>query len=165
MVMSTTAENYLDLADPTQGGGHPINLWWHAAQPDRVHLILSDPRFTDASGHKPGLRLDFSSNPRSADYAPSNFNRAIRFLRAAGRPAPVHDAEEHPRHLRYRDGVIATVTKSGATGELTSPDAGPATSYGAVPDEAVVCAECGCYVADLDGHGNLDVHGNLAPKQ
>jgi hypothetical protein len=155
MVMSTTAENYLDLADPTQGGGHPINLWWYASQPDRVHLILSDARFTDAAGQKPGLRLVFSSNPRSADYAPSNFNRAIRLLRAAGRPAPVHDAEEHPRHLRYRDAVIATVTEGGAKGQLTPPNSDSATSNVAVPDEAVVCADCGCYVADLEGHGKL----------
>ena len=121
--MSTTAENHLNLADPNQDGGHPITLWWHPSQPDRVHLILSDPRFKDAVGQKPGLRLVLSCNPRSADYAPSNFNRAIRLLRAAGKPAPAQDVEEHPRHLRRREAVIAAVTEGVAKGQFTSANA------------------------------------------
>src|SRR4051812_28700374 len=97
-----TSHTYLDLSNTEIGGGTPINLWWSADQPDRVHLAFQDPLFAEMDGTRPGLRVVFSSNPRSADYNPGNFNRCARRLRALGRPAPASDAPEYPRHLKRR---------------------------------------------------------------
>jgi hypothetical protein len=146
----STPSTYLDLAEDTSGGGHPINLWWVASQPDRVHLVLSDPRLVDANGEKPGLRLVFSSNPKSADYSPANFNRCARLLRSLGMPAPVENVEEHPRHLRYRDRIIETVLSEDTM--LT-----PTSGQSAVTDlaEAALCPSCSAFVADLTLHNSV----------
>ena len=144
----STPNTYLDLADADNGGGHQINLWWSDTQPDRIHLVLTDPRLVDRKGEKPGLRLVLSSNPKSADYSPANFNRSARLLRSLGLPAPADDVEEHPRHLRYRDSVIETVLS-----EPVDNSPAPASTAGAaVPAEAEICQECWCYVADLTKH-------------
>ena len=135
-VMST-AMKYLDLASAETGGGHPINLWWHESQPDRIHLILADPRLVDAEGEKPGLRLVLSCNPKSADYSPANFNRCARVLRGLGMPAPDQDVPEHPRHLKFRDKVIA-----GAGGSVPL----------VASTEAAVCPECVVLTPDLQAH-------------
>jgi hypothetical protein len=58
--------------------GHPFNIFWHPGQPDRIHMATSDSTFTDETGGKPGIRVVFSSNPRSADYNPATFNRLKR---------------------------------------------------------------------------------------
>lgn len=142
--MSTTPKNtYLDLSDESKGGGQPITLWWTDKEPDRIHLILTDNRLVDIAGEKPGLRLVLSSNPKSADYSPANFNRCARLLRSMGMPAPAEDVEEHPRHLRYRDALIAKITDG------TKP---PKTATGVIPEEAVHCDTCFCWVSDLDAH-------------
>lgn len=146
--MSTTSNNtYLDLSDESSGGGHQITLWWAATQPDRIHLVLTDPRLVDSQGEKPGLRLVLSSNPRSADYSPANFNRCGRLLRSLGMPAPAADVEEQQRHLRYRDKVIKTVLGAEAA-TVTASKTPPA----GVPEEAHVCPTCSSYVHDLDVH-------------
>lgn len=139
---------YLDLADSATGGGHQITLWWAPSQSDRVHLVLTDPRLVDSAGEKPGLRLVFSSNPKSADYSPANFNRCGRLLRSLGMPAPTADVEEHPRHLRYRDKIIETVV--GAMPVAVPPPGSAVVS--AVPEEAEVCSQCFAFVSDLDLH-------------
>lgn len=68
-------------------------------------MATNDPLFTDEQGDRPGIRVVFSSNPRSADYNPATFNRLARALDAAGVAAP-SPVPVHPRHLRHRDGVI-----------------------------------------------------------
>lgn len=85
--------------------GHAFNIFWHPGQPDRIHMATNDPTFTDEQGAKPGIRVVFSSNPRSVDYNPATFNRLARALSAAGAAAPA-EVPVHPRHLRYRDAVI-----------------------------------------------------------
>lgn len=144
----STQNTYLDLADANHGGGHPINLWWSDAQPDRIHLVLTDPRLVDSQGDKPGLRLVLSSNPKSADYSPANYNRSARLLRSLGMPAPAEDVNEHPRHLRYRDSVIESVF-TGAEGTAKAPSD---NEVAVVPVGAVSCQVCWCYVADLTKH-------------
>jgi hypothetical protein len=85
--------------------GHPFKIFWHPGQPDRIHMATNDPAFVDEAGGKPGIRVVFSSNPRSVDYNPSTFNRLARALKAAGAEAPV-EVPVHRRHLRYRDAVM-----------------------------------------------------------
>jgi len=85
--------------------GHPFNIFWSPSQPDRIHMATNDPEFTDEVGGKPGIRVVFSSNPRSVDYNPATFNRLARALKAGGADAP-DEVPVHPRHLRYRDAVI-----------------------------------------------------------
>jgi hypothetical protein len=142
----STPSTYMDLSDEESGGGHQITLWWSPTQPERIHLILTDPRLVDSAGEKPGLRLVLSANPKSADYSPANFNRCSRLLRDAGMPAPDEDVVEHPRHLRYRDDVIEAVVGDGSA---LAPAALPA---GGTKVEAEVCPACWCYVADLEKH-------------
>ena len=89
-------------------GGHAFNIFWHPGQRDRIHLATNDPTFTDESGGRPGIRVAFSRNPRSADYNPATFNRLARAPRDAGADAPA-EVPIHRRHLRYRDAVIGQI--------------------------------------------------------
>lgn len=94
-----------NLTVPTHGdyvtvGG--INVWWQASDPDRIHYVTNDATFTDTNGEHPGIRVVFSSNPRSADYSPANFNRCARALRTEGKSAPAEDVPERSRRLRDR---------------------------------------------------------------
>lgn len=79
-----------------------VTIWWDSKQPTRIHYTTNDPRFADAAGEKPGIRIVFSSDPKSADFNPNNFNRCARALRAAGKPAPPRDVPEGSRRLRDR---------------------------------------------------------------
>ena len=65
-----------------------FSVWWHKDTPDRIRMATSDPAIRGEDGDKPGLQVVFSSNPRSADYHPANFNRLARWLAAQGEPAP-----------------------------------------------------------------------------
>lgn len=85
--------------------GHPFNIFWSPAQPDRIHMATDDPAFVDEQGARPGIRVVVSSNPRSVDYNPGTFNRLARALRQAGADGP-EDVPIHHRHLQYRDAVI-----------------------------------------------------------
>lgn len=78
-----------------------VTVWWRPDDPNRVHYTTNDPRFTDATDQRPGIRIVFSSDPMSADYSPNNFNRAARALRRAGKPAPA-EVPEPSRRLRDR---------------------------------------------------------------
>lgn len=144
----STQNTYLDLANAGTGGGHQINLWWSDTQPDRIHLVLTDPRLVDSNGEKPGLRLVLSSNPKSADYSPANFNRSARLLRSLGMPAPAEDVAEHPRHLRYRDSLIESVLEDNEGAAATASD----DTHAVVPTGTKVCQVCWCYVSDLGQH-------------
>lgn len=142
--MSTSNSNtYLDLLADNLGSGSlsSINVWWSATEPERVHFVVADSRLTDEHGEKPGLRLVFSANPKSADYNPANFNRCARMLRAAGKPAPDADVPEHKRHLRYRDALLGSLSAPAAPVEL-----------GTLPSDAEICPNCSAYVADLSSH-------------
>jgi hypothetical protein len=80
-----------------------VTLWWRDDDPGRIHYTTNSPMFTDPNGDRPGIRVVFSSDPLSADYSPTNFNRASRALRAAGKPAPPPtDVPEPSRRLRDR---------------------------------------------------------------
>lgn len=147
---------FLNLSDPSLGGGHPITIWWSESQPDRMTLSINDPRFTEVDGTKPGLRVVFSSNPNSADYSPGNYNRCARVLRGLGMPAPAEDVPEHPRHLRYREHVKAAVATGAPVGAPVEAQAGHAPAAGSMATaDAAVCDQCLCLVADLAKHEAL----------
>ena len=63
-------------------------VWWHEDTPDRIRLATNNADIVGEDGEKPGLQIVFSSNPRSADYHPANFNRMARWLELAGEPHP-----------------------------------------------------------------------------
>lgn len=81
--MSTAADiptgDYLKLG---------FQAWWSDRTPEIIHLTCNEQGITDALGTKPGLRVEISSNPRSANYHPGNFNRLARWLREHGKTAP-----------------------------------------------------------------------------
>jgi len=83
--LTTPKNTYLDLADEsTTGSGQPNILRWTARNLDRIHLILTHDRLTDSAGEKPGLRLVFSSTPKSADCSPANIDRCAHVVRSIG---------------------------------------------------------------------------------
>lgn len=147
--MSASTTKYVDLGDESQGGGHTASIWWSEKQPDRMTLTINDPRITAADGTKPGLRVVFSANPKSADYSPSNYNRCRRLLKKIGAPHPAEDIPEHPRHLRYRDAVIADVFGDAGA---SAPAHSVTSSDDDVLANAVECPKCFSLVTDLDGH-------------
>ncbi|WP_328647677.1 hypothetical protein OHS58_07650 [Amycolatopsis sp. NBC_00348] len=92
--------NYAILGDAQ----YPVKIWFHEPS-QTMHLTCNDPGLTDEDGARPGFRVKFNANPRSADYNPATFNRLARYLREHGKPAP--DAVAlHPRDLPLRDQVI-----------------------------------------------------------
>lgn len=156
-------QKYLNIGN----ADHPVTVWWSPTQPDRVHVTTSDTQFTDENGEKAGLRVVFSSNPRSADYNPGNFNRVARALEGADIPAP-SPVPMHPRHLRSRSQVIAEAAAEGAHAEATAAlgqiadalsSSTMATSSGVtVQDPAEfgwsVCQACSAVVVDLQLHSS-----------
>jgi hypothetical protein len=92
-----------------------FDVWWNADQPNEIHLVTNSPNFTDADGKRPGLRVSFSCNPKSANYSPANFNRCARLLAAKGHPAPAI-VEEHGRRLSGRPKLISGWEKAARRG-------------------------------------------------
>jgi hypothetical protein len=121
-----------------------FTIWWSDTQPDRIHLTLSrDERFTDEHGGKPGIRVVFSSNPRSADYNPATFNRLARALDAAGKEAPA-EVPVHSRKLADRPKVVAELLgESNAVPE-------PLLDFAALGWST--CPACFAVVVDSEGH-------------
>ena len=78
-----------------------LKVWWQARDPERIHLTTDRADIADENGEKAGLRIVFSSNPRSADYNPGNFNRIARWLRDHGKSAP-DEVPMGPRRLQDR---------------------------------------------------------------
>jgi hypothetical protein len=134
--MTTPAGNYIVLGQPP----HHVNIWWDQKNPDSIHLTSSDPGFTDEDGGKPGFRVVFSSNPRSADYSPANFNRCSRALAASGKSAPA-EVPVLSRKLADRPAVIA---------QLSAQPISSTASLGALGLE--ICGHCRSAVADLEAH-------------
>lgn len=118
----------------------PFTVRWDQSSGE-MHLATSDPQFTDENGEKHGLLATFSPNPRSANYHPSNFNRCVRALRAAGKPAP-DEVPVYPRELKKRGEVTAAL---GARAE--GPKAADATQFG-----WMVCPVCAAVVTSEVKH-------------
>lgn len=78
-----------------------LNVWWNPSDPERIHLATNRTDILDDAGEKPGLRIVFSNNPKSADYNPGNFNRISRWLADNEKPAPPL-VEKGSRRLRDR---------------------------------------------------------------
>ncbi|MGI5133173.1 hypothetical protein ACQEVB_40675 [Pseudonocardia sp. CA-107938] len=113
-------------------------------QPDQsISLVTDDGRMTDENGQRPGFRVTFNANPKSADYNPANFNRLARLLRAEGRPAPA-EVPVKQRQLNRRSTVIAELT-----GEQVRPTGQPAdtTLLG-----WAICPTCTAVVVNLAKH-------------
>jgi len=143
-----SGEKFLKLND--------VTVWWAAHQPDRVHVTSGDPQFTDENGEKPGLRIVFSSNPKSADYNPGSFNRVARALADADIAAPPL-VEVRPRHLRYRDAIITEAEKEVPSTFVEEP----AVPMGASMLRKMgldVCPECGAVVASMSIPRHIDWH-------
>jgi hypothetical protein len=155
--MAEQTPKYLSIGN----ADHPVTVWWAPQETDRVHLTTGDPRFTDEAGGRLGLQVVFSSNPKSADYNPGNFNRVARALADAGIPAPP-EVPVHRRHLRYRSQVMADVaaaeTATSAAeqlGEEAIPEAGAPGAAGQTDPAEFgwgACDKCKAVVVDLEGH-------------
>lgn len=158
-------QTYLNIGTPQE----PVTIWWAKdSDPTRIHLTTGDPRFADENGSRLGLRVVFSSNPRSADYNPGNFNRCARALADAGIDAP-NLVPVHPRHLKQRSGVIAELAAqdAAAAADTALADvaggtdaAGLTTASGVtVADPAeygwATCPTCWSVVVDLDAHAEV----------
>jgi len=93
------------MATPSKDGDYVsvdgVTVWWQEKDPAEIHFTLSDPDFT-SEDTGPGLRVVFSSSPKSANYHPGNFNRCARVLRKYGKSAPANDVEEGQRRLDKR---------------------------------------------------------------
>lgn len=93
------------MATPSEKGDYVhltnVKVWWVPGQPDEIHLTPDDPDLHHPQTG-PGMRVVFSTNPRSANYHPANFNRCAAILRQYEKPAPPEDAEEGPRRLDKR---------------------------------------------------------------
>jgi len=105
------------MAEPSVKGDYVtlsgVNIWWTPGQPDEIHLTADDPDLTHvATG--PGMRVVFSTNIKSANYHPANFNRTAAILRKYGKSAPPEDVPEGPRRLDRRPGAVATKPKAKA---------------------------------------------------
>jgi hypothetical protein len=72
-------------------------IWWSLNDPTEIYLTFSSPELTDENGEHPGLWITFSSNRRSANYHPANFNRCVRYLTGKGLPAPAIVPESNRR--------------------------------------------------------------------
>lgn len=88
------------MAEPTYVS-LKFEAWWSAQTPDIIHLTCANTEIHDGTGAKPGFRVETSSNPRSANYHPGNFNRLSRLLRDHGKPAPA-ECPLGDRRLRSR---------------------------------------------------------------
>lgn len=72
--------------------------------PERIRVFIHWDGFTDHKGERPGMQIVFSSNPKSADYNPNNFNRCMRILeKQAGELKGSNTVPIHSRLLRLRD--------------------------------------------------------------
>lgn len=93
------------MAIPSDQGDYvkltSVQIWWVPAQPDEIHLTSDDPDLHHPKTG-PGMRVVFSSNVKSANYHPANFNRCAAVLRKYGKSAPAEDAVEGPRRLDKR---------------------------------------------------------------
>lgn len=121
----------------------PFEVWWDPTD-NSIHLTCNDKRLTDENGEKPGFRVVFNSNPRSADYNPATFNRLSRFLRDQDRPAP-DEVPIKKRQLNLRQQVIA---------ELAADAAGNPMGKAANPETMgwTMCPSCTAVVVDLNQH-------------
>ncbi len=93
------------MAQPSPEGSNYVRvgdakIWWQSSQPTEIHYILNDDDFEHPETDT-GLWVKFSSNPKSANYHPANFNRCARVLKKHGKPAP-DEVPEGPRRLDKR---------------------------------------------------------------
>lgn len=119
---------------------------WYSAEDNTIHLTCNDKRLTDENGQKPGFRVVFSANPRSADYNPGLFNRFARLLRAQDKPAPAEDAPLMSRRLDQRRKVIADLAAVAVTAEPLGKAADP-KAFG-----WDMCPTCSAVVVNLPKH-------------
>ncbi len=88
MATSTPATRYVRI------GG--FNVWWDGRDAIFLQSSSHDSELPNGS-----MAIVFSSNPRSANFHPVNFNQSVAVLVAHGKPAPA-PTEERPRYLELR---------------------------------------------------------------
>jgi hypothetical protein len=108
-----------------------------------ISLVTDDPRLTDENRERPGFRVTFNGNPKSADYNPANLNRLARLLCDNGQPAPA-EVPVKKRQLSLRSKVIAELTAESvrATGKPADPSVFGWTT----------CPACSAVVVDVERH-------------
>ena len=93
------------MAEPSEQGDYVtltgVKIWWTPGQPDEIHLTADDPDLSHPNTG-PGMRVVFSTNKKSANYHPANFNRCRTILVKYGKSAPEQDAVEGERRLDKR---------------------------------------------------------------
>jgi hypothetical protein len=129
-------------------GRYPVHVWYDE-KTSAIHVTCNDPQLTDENGAKPGFRVVFNGNPRSADYNPGNFNRLARYLRSFGKPAP-DEVPLKARNLSKRAQVMAELVAEVAVA------AEPSESGSTLADPAAfgwnACPSCSAIVLDLLVH-------------
>lgn len=73
----------------------------HWMEPNRIAIKTGDPQITRPDGSKPGIWVSASSDPDSANYDPSSFNRWAGILRDHDQAAP-DPVPEHSRRLDHK---------------------------------------------------------------
>lgn len=96
------------MATPSPQGDyvtlHDVTVWWNPSTPDEIHETSNDPDLHHPNTG-PGMRTVYSSNLRSANYHPANFNRCRDVLLKYGKSAPPEAAVEGERRLDRRPGI------------------------------------------------------------
>lgn len=89
------------MATPSPTGDYitleDAKVWFDPKKPDAIHLTINDPDIGPD-----GWRMRITSNVRSADYNPVNFNKLRMLLINLGKSAPDQAAETGPRRLDKR---------------------------------------------------------------
>jgi hypothetical protein len=83
-----------------------LNIFVDPANPRRIHKWTAGTTSADngsfAYDGKPGFQDNYSCDPDSAEYDPSNYNRCLTFLHEHGIALDVPLAPVHSRRLRDR---------------------------------------------------------------
>jgi hypothetical protein len=93
------------MAEPSEQGDYvsltKVKIWFTPNQPNEIHLTSDDPDLTHPNTDD-GMRVVFSTNKKSANYHPANFNRCRAILKKYGKTFPEHAADEGDRRLDKR---------------------------------------------------------------
>lgn len=98
------------------------HVWWRPDDPTEIFMTLVTPKLTDENKQRPGMWNTYSTNWRSANYDPANFNRLARFLADNNLAAPPQ-VEVGSRRLsvRFKKWMSSTAPSSA----LEPPDVWP----------------------------------------
>jgi hypothetical protein len=64
------------------------NIWWVRDRPSEIYMTMTTKAMVNEHGGQHGFWTTFSTNLKSANYDPANFNRLARWLESQGIDAP-----------------------------------------------------------------------------